>query len=611
MLPTAADKAISASEESDATAQDQAAKVILPSPTGGGGRIVSWLLMILCLLLGSGGLLWEVGHGDVFDPLEKKSLAVSIQTWESRKALADESPYSRLKLMPKLNGFEQNKQPPGNVLLDQISFHLFQSWPDTTRNLVHRARIVSVFFAFLLLGSIFWAGHSVCGYRVGFLASLLCLTNPLFIYYGRIATPVMPVASMIVFSIASGLWAIRPLRPAPTFSRQALGWMLCGITIGFAVLTGGGIILPSIVFPLALILLICPNRLDHLLGLFASILLGSLIALIWALFIRQDGLNALPQWLTQMIPAIETSWAQILSIGSWRLWLLILWFMPWSIWLACAIFQAFSTSSAGNRGKLFIGWVWFVVSLPLLFLNNITHTTQFFLPIICSAAILVALLFEQSSYLAKQGRYIRIWRAFRWTHLLIIAAATIITPIIFCLKSPAFLEQGQTPWFAQVPWYAILSGTIFLALLALQSWRYVIGHHPFKAAITWCLWMLAASLLLLWPMMHSPKASNPMTPIVHELAQQITGKVYWLLPEGISQANYDGLLPIYLKQGIQPLTISQLKEIKSTPQPFNVFTPENFQHKDLTTQGVQLLWVKQRIVKELNATLWSVNPVKP
>ena len=165
VLPTAAEQ----NDQPNAVDVDHAAKVLLPTKTSSGGsRIISWLLMTLCLLLGATGLLWQVGSGDVFDPLEEKSLAVSIQTWENRKTLEGESTFSRLKLMPKLNGFTQDKQPPGHVLFHQISFNLFENWPETTRNLVHRARIVSVFFAFILLGSVFWAGHSICGYRVGF-----------------------------------------------------------------------------------------------------------------------------------------------------------------------------------------------------------------------------------------------------------------------------------------------------------------------------------------------------------------------------------------------------------------------------------------------------------
>ena len=133
-----------------------------------------------------------------------------------------------------------------------------------------------------------------------------------------------------------------------------------------------------------------------------------------------------------MVPLIRlATWADLaVRQAAGELWVLILCFMPWSIWLACAIFQAFSTSSAGSRGKLFLGWVWFVVSLPLVFLNNITHTTQFFIPIICSGSHPSSTSYSNKQATSlDQGRYIRIWRAFRWVHLLV---------IVICNTRPAY-----------------------------------------------------------------------------------------------------------------------------------------------------------------------------
>ena len=60
--------------------------------------------------------------------------------------------------------------------------------------------------------------------------------------------------------------------------------------------------------------------------------------------------------------------------------------------------------------------------------------------------------------------------------------------------------------------------------------------------------LMDASCIAIAPTMasdtHAPKTSNPTnTHRQKNSHKQVTGKVYWLLPEGVNEANYDGLHP--------------------------------------------------------------------
>ena len=102
------------------------------------------------------------------------------------------------------------------------------------------------------------------------LSMLVFAANPVFIYYARTATPAMIQAGWGMLAIATSLWAIRPLRPMPSTERQFIGWIICGIALGAATLTAGPITLATIVAPIFLLILLCPDRVSHLIGLLAS-----------------------------------------------------------------------------------------------------------------------------------------------------------------------------------------------------------------------------------------------------------------------------------------------------------------------------------------------------
>ncbi|MBL4701967.1 MAG: glycosyltransferase family 39 protein [Phycisphaeraceae bacterium] len=296
------------------------------------------MLLLICLPV----LLLNLGQQDVVNSSEASHILRSSQTWNRYETLTEQRGFSLEGLIPYENGQASLGTPPGLTWTHMIWFMTLDQHNTTPSQLILRARLCSVFFAVLALICIYWAGYSIGRHRTAAFSMLIFAANPVFIYYTRLATPTMLHTGWAMLAIATSLWAIRPLRPLPSTERQFLGWIVCGLALGAATLVAGPITLATIVAPIFMLILFCPDRVSHLIGLLASLLIGLLIVAPWLIYAHEHNPQVWDHWLASIISVKQLDsdflWQQSLIRIAW----LALAFSPWVLWILAVVAQPIS-----------------------------------------------------------------------------------------------------------------------------------------------------------------------------------------------------------------------------------------------------------------------------
>lgn len=452
-----------------------------------------------------------------------------------------------------------------------------------TLNMIRWGRFGSVAMALLLLASVFWAGHSIGGPRTAMFATLICAANPALIWYARLASPPIHQAAWAMLSIAAALWAIRPLRPTPSVERQFLGWVVCGLAFGAAALATGPIVIVTVILPILLLLLICPNRTGHLMGLVAAVLIGVLLVTPWTALLHNEDPDAAGKWFAEHQPfGMQTLELLIGGIGG-RLMLVLAVMLPWTIWLIGAMIQPFSTSSLGSRTRLFLGFSWFVAVTLILLTQRDAGAIDALLPLVPAGSLMIGQLFRQYTDLSEEARYPRFWRLLRWPHLLLLLGASIVAPLLIVdpqwfmrngwISEPIALEQG---WFYGVG--------LMLALLAIVGLavHYSITHRPAKALFSFVAWVLVLMFATAIPVARNDLAKSEVRYDAEEI-ERLTWNNSYIGPEkeavrhpvfamhgkDESPIKLDPALLLYAGFEIRAVAGDQIKELaEKQKQPF-------------------------------------------
>ncbi|MEX2387966.1 MAG: hypothetical protein WD534_08810, partial [Phycisphaeraceae bacterium] len=249
-------------------------------------RLIAWLAALACLLVAAGPLSIGLFHPDTLHPLEVDDLARSTQTWQQQAELPS-MPGSLEPWVPVLDDQPQLDRPPGGTWLHLLAFAGLEADATADERLMH-ARLASLVLALLTILAVFWAAMSIGGLLPATLAGLVAGSLPVLMFHGRLASDHLAPAALATLAVAAAIWALRPLRPANHLVRQGLGWMLCGLLLGLATLTGGLPATAAALLPLVLILILCPNRLSHGLGLVAALFIAGLVTTPWALYVHEQ-----------------------------------------------------------------------------------------------------------------------------------------------------------------------------------------------------------------------------------------------------------------------------------------------------------------------------------
>ncbi len=527
------------------------------------GGFSAWLTVLALLCVAATPLLIDLHRGDVIDPREAEEIARSIETWRHLYA-APLDTLSLDPLMPRVNGQPQPRSAPGVTWLHMIAFTLDPDLPDpplaTADEAVFDARLVSVGLALLTVASVFWAGYSIGTLKTGLFAALVCLANPVFLYDARLGTGDAAQLGFVMFAIAAALWAIRPLRPSAPVIRQGIGWGLCGLSIGLAVLCAGPIAAAWTLAPILLILLLCPHRISHALGLIAALLLAGLMLIPWAVHVHEMDPQAWSGFFDPFVhghPA-DDYWAHA-EYGGRVTVLLLAAAMPWTLWLVAALLQPFSTSSTGARSRMFLGWGWFVIVGVLVLLTPPTgpgvSDVLILLPVM---AVLTGQLFRQLSDLSSEGRHARLWRALRWPQLGMFFAVSLALPAGLMFQD-AMATHGflPNPMVAPMHWTYWAGAAAVLLLLTGLSLRFAVEQHPGRTLIVWAAWVLAAFVMVIVPFTRGPLCISPIKADAVKLDRLTEGApVYQLGP-----APADPRLRLYAQRPLRTIGADQLERL--------------------------------------------------
>ena len=373
-------------------------------------------------------------------------------------------------------------------------------------------RFLSAAFGLLTIAAVFWAGFSIGGLMTAGYAGLIVLSCPVLAWFARQGTADAPLLAMQTLAIASAMWALRPLRPSPSVSRQALGWTICGIGTGAAVLIGGLSALPVVILPILITAVMCPNRISHLLGLVASICIAGLMVMPWALHVLKQDTRIWEVWVADLWPGglrNFSTFRQTLYDHGLMMWVLVL---PWTFWLVGAIAQPFSASSGGVRRRVFIGWAWLLSAAVVAMLGLGEPGMPGLLILLPAAAILIGQCLRLFSDRSAEGRHARVWRHVRWAHLALMLVVSVGLPAAMYFQE-ALVQRSllDHPIAADMPWYFWVGLGLSLVLITALSMRFALRHYPGKATICWSLWSVVLVSVMLIPLSRGP-LMKPLPP---------------------------------------------------------------------------------------------------
>ncbi len=521
-----------------------------------------WLLLLLCLALALPLLLVELHRADVTDAAEARAL---VQARELYQRLSDTPAGQWWHLenwVSTFNGQSSYTAQPGMSWVHALGIGLHEKiiGPVDVERLILIGRWCSAFFAGVTILGAFWAGRCIGGNYSAVFAGLLCLSTPALVWFGRLGSDAIVHAGISTLAIAAALWAIRPLKPAPSVWRQAIGWGLCGLCLAGALLVAGPIAWLTVGLPVLMMIVLCPGRIGHVLGWVAALLTGFVLVLPWTLFVYDRQPGAWFTWIEPLIPGIWYDPAGFLGKVLTRLGLVAVLLLPWTLWLLGGLGQPFSPSSKGARVRLFLGWVWFApLALVLVSLPE-GDGLSFLLPLVPAAAVLIGQTFSQFVELAAQGRYAKTWQRLCWVHLFLLVSVSVMVPLFLHLRGHVL-----DPYFAPLNWKLAVGMVLALWAVLFLSVRPMMRDYPGKSLIAWSAWSMLLMVMLLFPLTRGEAAHHPLRQTAPLLSKMVGDRpVYWLLE---NQPEHDGSKPdaVLLLYGQRNIPVISMKQWAQLP----------------------------------------------
>lgn len=488
---------------------------------------LAWLVLLGLMLLASLPLLIDLQTPGVWTEEESRSVSISAETMQRQAPLAD-GETSLQSWTPVYQGESRWDLPPGTTWLQLLTYFGMVTDTASAENpndmqWVRRARFGSVLMALLFIAAVFWAGYSIGGLQTGSISAMVAMTMPLVLVFGRHANPSIAAAAWSALSIAGALWAMRPLRTAPSLIRQLVGWITCGIGLGLAALTLGPIATPSTLLCTVVLAMISPRRIGHIMGIIASTVLAILILMPWAMHVHGHDPEVYQQWLSQLKP----DWGQIgfgnlLSRAGWRLALAAMLSGLWLIWLIPALTQPFSTSTGSARRKLLLGWGWLITGLTLVAFAPGEIGIAGLLLIVAPASVSVALIMQQFHDLSAEGRHAKLWLIGKWVtcgSMIILAIALPLLGYLLSHQPDAvqWLPDVERSLFAKMHWSFYAGAAATLLLASILATRFAIHNHPGRTCASLAAWLLVFLGLASIPVSRSEHLNTTYDPPAAEL----------------------------------------------------------------------------------------------
>lgn len=480
---------------------ERVSKTTAPKPRHDVG--LAWLVMIGLLILATLPLIIDLNTPGIWSESEAVSVAISSETMQRKAPIAD-GETSLQSWTPVYQGESRWDLPPGGTWLHMV---MYLGKPTDAANpidpsdpaWVSRARYGSLLMALLFVAAVFWAGYSIGGLPAGTISALVAMTMPLMIGFGRHANPHIVATAWSTLSIAGALWAMRPLRAAPSLIRQLIGWIVCGVGLGLAALTLGPTAIPGTLLCTIVLAMICPRRIGHIMGLLASTALAALLLMPWSLHVTGHDPGVWQLWMKQLKPDFgQAGFAEIMQRAGYRIALATALCGLWLIWLIPALSQPFSTSTGTARRKLLLGWGWLVAALLLIAFAP-AHPDQSMYPGllmgIAPACVAIGLIIQQFHNLSAEARHARFWHIGKWITCGSMLALAIALPLLGYLishhpDSVQWLPSLERSLLAKMHWSFYAGAGVALILASVLATRFAIHNHPGRTISCLAVWLL-------------------------------------------------------------------------------------------------------------------------
>lgn len=507
-----------------ATPAERVGKTTAPKPRRDVG--LAWLVLLGLLVVAALPLLIDIERPAAWSQREAYAAAISAETHQRKTPINDQQT-SLDAWTPVYQGATRWALPPGGVWLHQVMYAALpidNAGPDADVRhlLLVRARLGSALMALLFVAAVYWAGHSIGGVITGSLSAAAAMTMPLLIGFGRHATADAAALAWSTLSIAGALWAMRPLRAAPSLLRQLIGWVVSGTALGLATLTAGPAAVPATLLCTIVMAMICPRRVGHIMGLLASIAIAALLLTPWALHVHDHNPHVWQQWIDELTPDYaQIGLVQTISRAGWRLSLAASFAGLWLVWLITAAAQPFSTSTGKARRRMMLGWAWLVTASALIALAPGQTRLMTLLIGIAPASLAIGQVLHQFHDLSGEGRHARLWVVCRWIATALMLALAIGLPTLGYLinhqpDAVNFLPTLQRPLLATMHWGFYAGAAAALLLATALAVRFALGHHPGRTAACLALWLMCLYTLAAIPIARGPLLSTPATPPTSE-----------------------------------------------------------------------------------------------
>lgn len=411
-------------------------RAMLPPPPV--NRLQIWGALALGLVLLLPPLLIGLGKADTTYTMEKITLGSSQETW-----LRQHEQGGRNWLIPRWNGEPRVNKGPMSIWINMAAWWPLDPQTAEPQTLVHRARLAGVLLALVTAGCTFWAGMSVGGIRVAMMAMLATGTCLLFVRQGRWASYDVHLTAFTALAIASGLWAMRPLKASSGLDRRVVGWLICGLALGSAMLVKQpGVALAIVLPPMALMIAVVPSRrLGNALGFVFAVAVGALITAPWLIYVVQQaptlGLERpLGEIFTETKLANPTNPSQDSDQPFYYYALLIFWVFPWPVWLIGGLFQPWVRGEGDRRRQLLIAWLWFVGLFVVLSIAG-AKQIRYIAPILPAAGLLVAQVWAYHVRLADRSVADPGANLLRIPHWVILIGGSVLFSLYLLFQAPA------------------------------------------------------------------------------------------------------------------------------------------------------------------------------
>lgn len=501
--PTITEPAKSKAEQKPQSAPtpERVSKTTLPKPRHDVG--LAWLVLIGLLILATLPLIIDLNTPGIWSEQEAYSVSISSETAQRKAPMAD-GDTSLQSWTPVYQGESRWDLPPGGTWLHMV---MYFGLPTDSANAIDsnapiwtsRARLGSLLMALFFVAAVFWAGYSIGGLSVGTIGALVAMTMPLMIGFGRHANPHIVAMAWSTLSIAGALWAMRPLRAAPSLIRQLIGWITCGVGLGLAALTLGPTAIPGTLACTIVLAMICPRRIGHIMGLLASTAMAALLLMPWALHVHDHDPDVWQQWLNQLSPDFgQAGFGEIMQRAGYRIGLATALSGLWLIWLIPAMTQPFSTSTGTARRKLLLGWGWLVAAMLLIAFAPADPGQSMFpglLMGVAPACVAIALIIQQFHDLSAEARHARFWHLGKWVTCGSMLALAIALPLLGYLISHHpdavhWLPDLERSLLAKMHWSFYAGAGVALILASILATRFAIHNHPGRTISCLAVWLL-------------------------------------------------------------------------------------------------------------------------